>query len=201
MSNATARRGRPKGTGLDDRARLKAVAAILASNPDLKTTTAIKVAGVSDPSTIRRLRDKFQECRDELMAEVAGPRPKSLSAAAVPAATSEHHASQRSAMSAEPREPASALPKSPAAQPAAHVARGQASAESWATSAFDTNPWLAAWCAWQIRAASTVLDAQLGMLNELMKMPSVNMALRQHVEINRLAMQFCAPPRVRQLLH
>lgn len=201
MSNATARRGRPKGTGLDDRARLKAVAAILASNPDLKTTTAIKVAGVSDPSTIRRLRDKFQECRAELMAEVRGPRPKSLSAAAVPAATSEHHTAPRSAVPAEPRETAQHQSNLPAVLPAARVDQAPVPAQGWATSALDANPWLAAWCAWQVKAASTVLDAQLGMLNELMKMPSVNMALRQHVEINRLAMQFCAPPRVRQLLH
>ena len=56
MSNAAARRGRPKGSGLDDRARLKTVAALLASNPELKTTNAIKSTGISDPSTIRRLR-------------------------------------------------------------------------------------------------------------------------------------------------
>lgn len=201
MSNATARRGRPRGSGLDDRARLKAVAAILTSNPDLKTTTAIKVAGVSDPSTIRRLRDKFQECREELMAEVAGSRPRPTATAAVSSIASEHQIAQRSAASAEPHEPKTSEPKSLALRPAAPAVHGQIPTEGWATSAFEANPWLAAWCAWQIRAASTVLDAQLGMLNELIKMPSVNMALRQHVEINRLAMQFCTPLRVRQLLH
>ena len=60
MSEIRAARGRPKGTGLDDRARLLAVAEMIAGNPDLKATTAIKSTGVTDPSTIRRLRDKFQ---------------------------------------------------------------------------------------------------------------------------------------------
>ena len=69
MQTASARYGRPKGTGLDDRQRLASIAAALVANPKLKPTTAIRSLGVDDPSTIRRLRDKFNLEQGKLMAE------------------------------------------------------------------------------------------------------------------------------------
>lgn len=69
MHTASARYGRPKGTGLDDRQRLASIAAALLANPKLKTTTAIRSLGFDDPSTIRRLRDKFNVDQGRLMAE------------------------------------------------------------------------------------------------------------------------------------
>jgi len=69
MQTASARYGRPKGTGLDDRQRLASIAAALVANPKLKTTTAIRSLGFDDPSTIRRLRDKFNLDQGRLMAE------------------------------------------------------------------------------------------------------------------------------------
>jgi len=196
MSNVTARRGRPKGSGLDDRVRLRTVAALLASNPELKTTTAIKSTGVSDPSTIRRLRDKFHECRDQLMAELGDAEPRMK--AAQPA---EEVAAVHAIDTHEPRA-MSAATKLPASVPTIATAAGELPApRSWATSAFDANPWLAAWCAIQIKAASTVLDAQLGLINHMMKLPHVSLAMRQQIALNDMTFAFCAPPRVRHLLH
>jgi hypothetical protein len=60
MVETKARRGRPIGTGIDDSDRIARLAELLKTQPDLKTTTAIRVMGFSDPSTIRRLRDKFK---------------------------------------------------------------------------------------------------------------------------------------------
>lgn len=54
------RRGRPKGSGLDDREQLIAIARMLEADPTLKPTTAIKRVGITDPSAIRRLRDKLR---------------------------------------------------------------------------------------------------------------------------------------------
>lgn len=56
---APARRGRPKGTGINDTDLLHRVRAALAADPTLRPTTAIRAAGVTDPSAIRRLRDKL----------------------------------------------------------------------------------------------------------------------------------------------
>jgi hypothetical protein len=69
MQTASARYGRPKGTGLDDRKRLESIATALVADPKLKPTTAIRALGIDDPSTIRRLRDKFNLEYGKLMAE------------------------------------------------------------------------------------------------------------------------------------
>jgi hypothetical protein len=60
MRHATARRGRPKGTGIDDSNRIARLDELLRVRPDLKPTTAIRLMGYSDPSAIRRLRDKYK---------------------------------------------------------------------------------------------------------------------------------------------
>lgn len=61
MPQKTAARGRPKGTGLDDAGPLAAITEMIAANPGMKPTTAIKAVGVTDPSAVRRLRDKYQQ--------------------------------------------------------------------------------------------------------------------------------------------
>ncbi len=59
--NSTARpRGRPKGTGIDDSQTLNEVMSLLASEAGLRPTTAIRRAGISDPSVVRRLREKLK---------------------------------------------------------------------------------------------------------------------------------------------
>jgi hypothetical protein len=60
MIETKARRGRPIGTGIDDSDRIARLAELLKTQPDLRPTTAIRVMGFSDPSTIRRLRDKYK---------------------------------------------------------------------------------------------------------------------------------------------
>lgn len=70
MSEKRTRRGRPKGSGIDDRAKLDAIARLIADNPELKPTTAIRTLGISDPSVIRRLRDKFNAVRPGLMQDL-----------------------------------------------------------------------------------------------------------------------------------
>ena len=58
--DTVARRGRPKGSGIDDTATLQRVAALLSADRRMKPTTAIKQVGVSDPSVVRRLREKLK---------------------------------------------------------------------------------------------------------------------------------------------
>ena len=80
MTPQKSSRGRPKGTGLNDAAQLRAIAGLIAQNPDLRPTTAIKTLGITDPSVIRRLRDKYAQAETTLNAEL-GPRA-SVNAAA-----------------------------------------------------------------------------------------------------------------------
>jgi hypothetical protein len=66
------KRGRPPGTGKNDTDRLLKIAALMAAHPELKPTTAIKQIGETDPSIIRRLRDKYHEQQAQLMTVMAG---------------------------------------------------------------------------------------------------------------------------------
>jgi len=61
------RRGRPKGSGIDDWKRLLEIAEAMERDPKLRVTTAIKQLGFNDPSIIRRLRDKFKVNSDVLL--------------------------------------------------------------------------------------------------------------------------------------
>lgn len=60
MVETKIKRGRPIGTGIDDSDRIARLIELLRTQPELKPTTAIRVMGFSDPSTIRRLRDKYK---------------------------------------------------------------------------------------------------------------------------------------------
>ncbi len=60
MSAVTAKRGRPTGSGINDRIWLREIGRLIHIEPAIKPTTAIKALGISDPSTIRRLRDKHK---------------------------------------------------------------------------------------------------------------------------------------------
>jgi hypothetical protein len=62
------KRGRPPGTGKNDTDRLLKIASLMAADPGLRPTTAIKQIGETDPSTIRRLRDKYHEQQSGLAA-------------------------------------------------------------------------------------------------------------------------------------
>lgn len=70
MQPNQSRRGRPRGSGIDDSRLLREIAAMMIDDPQLKPTTAIKNTGISDPSIIRRLRDKFKGNKDALMREL-----------------------------------------------------------------------------------------------------------------------------------
>ena len=60
MSASQAKRGRPIGSGINDRIWLRELGHLIRIRPGIRPTTAIKALGVTNPSTIRRLRDKHR---------------------------------------------------------------------------------------------------------------------------------------------
>ena len=79
MSEDKRSRGRPKGSGINDHATLLKIGQLIQAAPGLKPTTAIRQLGYSDPSTIRRLRDKYKAERHEIHGELLGlPSPNQL---------------------------------------------------------------------------------------------------------------------------
>jgi hypothetical protein len=85
--STSGKRGRPPGTGKNDTDRLLKIAALMAADPALKPTTAIKQIGETDPSAIRRLRDKYNEQHALLTSQMAGTvaTPPAVRQAMVPA--------------------------------------------------------------------------------------------------------------------
>lgn len=69
MTESKKGRGRPKGSGINDHDILLKIAGHCVAEPSLKRTTAIKRCGITNPSVIRRLRDKFAEQETQLLAE------------------------------------------------------------------------------------------------------------------------------------
>lgn len=59
MAQKALAQNRSRANYINDIDQLIAIADLLAKNPDLKRTTAIKAIGIKDPRTIRRLRSKL----------------------------------------------------------------------------------------------------------------------------------------------
>jgi hypothetical protein len=174
MPSEDARRGRPKGSGLDDSSQLRRVADLLEADPHLKPTTAIKAIGVSDPSTIRRLREKLK---------VEPLRSPSGGAAEAPVAFS---ASSSAAPQVSDRAPASAGSGFASAASSAGLAEASQSASSGSEAALFTQ-----WCALGLSAVSSTLEAHVALMNDLLRTPQVECALRQQILFNEVAKALC----------
>lgn len=186
MPSDYARRGRPRGSGLDDRLQLKRVAELLEADPALKPTTAIKALGVNDPSTIRRLRDKLKAIPDR------SPPAREPRATLSASSGSRPGGSDGAPFGAEHSRTATS---SPASAGAAHAAEPDAQSGLAAT-------WFTAWCAFGLHAFSTTVEAQMAVMEDLLQQPHVASVLRHQLLLNEVAKAFC-PKRsaVRTTLH
>jgi hypothetical protein len=185
------RRGRPKGSGIDDSATLQRVAELMGADPDLKPTTAIRMLGIDDPSTIRRLRDKLKTTHVPaglVSADVglaSQPiRPPRTMAAAV--------ANDDEVIREAPR--LRVVPSQ--REDSARTGFGLAAMGPAATI---IAPLFALWLDVGFRAASMALDAQQAMMMQWARTPVVQSAIRQHIAFNELAMAHLVPasPRAR----
>lgn len=213
-----ARRGRPKGSGIDDTTRLETIARMLAADPNLKPTTAIKNIGITDPSAIRRLRDKFHEF-SAAQADVLGRKPVATRPAPTVQAANVLPTPQQVAESAQAQRPRAVTAAGPAAARKVEPAKAQpianevtksdapavATAAAASTQSATTNPvnepaaWLMMWAGLGIRLASTAVEAQLALGAQLFQAPTVAMALKGQIALNEMAMSIWKPlgPRVR----
>lgn len=208
-------RGRPKGSGIDDHAKLREMAALIAAQPHLKPTTAIKVLGENDPSVIRRLRDKFHALQHELMAEIRRPpQPAAGPDTAVPLTAVESTGRADVRVEARPLVPALAnaaapeAPPSPALvnpAPAAAVAvpatRQGAPADTRDDTLAITKERLAALADYNvmiglaIQATVSALEQQLRLTEQTMRLPPVAAILRQQIALGEMVMAMAWPKR------
>lgn len=185
MPSDYARRGRPRGSGLDDRVQLRRIAELIEADPSLKPTTAIKALGVSDPSTIRRLRDK-------LKAGQAGSLP----------ATSHHHAGAGRELAVERIEARDSAGPRRRDVGGGRALSGNLVQVAPATMSEAQLSWFTQWCAFGLFAVSSTVEAHLAMMDDLFRVPQVESALRQQILLNEVAKAFC-PKRsdIRTTLH
>lgn len=175
MASDHARRGRPRGSGLDDRAELGRIAELLDADPSLKPTTAIKAIGVTDPSSIRRLREKLKTL----------PSPDRSGGAADP----DWAVAQQLADAYAP----------PVQTGEATHGTLRTSSD---TDSDDSCSWIANLCAIGFSAMASTVEAQVTAFNEFLKVPEVESALRRQLQFNEVAKALC-PKRsdIRSTLH
>ncbi len=186
MPSDYARRGRSRGSGLDDRMQLRRIAELLEADPSLRPTTAIKALGVSDPSTIRRLRDKLKgEPHEQGAPSAAEIWPASAPNAGACLEAQEAVSKGSSPVRQADPEPAGLMQSSP-------VPAGPDPKFSW----------FAQWCALGLSAVSSTVEAQMALMDDLFRVPQVESALRQQLLLNEMAKAFY-PKRsdIRSTLH
>lgn len=216
MASHEARRGRPKGSGLDDRSQLRLITELLARDPNLKPTTAIKAIGVTDPSAIRRLREKLKTepvprrpsqppavspapvssaptSRTPVLSALASPAPvPPVPISPVPVAA---EAPPVAAVLAAPASPVRARAPDPAAiaadaSPREPIPDSPASEPAPAVSS-ETPDVFTQWCALGLSAASSTLEAQMALFNDFLEIPQVQCALRHQILWNEVAKALC----------
>jgi hypothetical protein len=180
MSTASARYGRPRGTGLDDTQQLQSLAALLAANPALKPTTAIRSLGVEDPSAIRRLRDKFRMDQARLMADAR--RSFHTNGRALPRPGLSQSTSRRPLASVRTHFPAApmALPQETVATTAAPQQAPQP-------------PLLATWFAFGLWTVVTAIEQQAVVAQHLLHHPAVDIAMKGQLAVGAFCVAACTP--------
>jgi len=175
MASATARQGRPKGSGIDDSQQLARIAALLAADPKLKPTTAIRSLGIEDPSLIRRLRDKYRAKQ----------------------AVSETNARQKTTAKPKPKAAANGVenPETRATATAPSSLRSGPST-SWNSVPADI---FVAWCGFGLNAVSAAIEKQHAVAQHLLRQLCVSMAIRSQLLLHEFALAICKRSRRRTL--
>jgi hypothetical protein len=183
-------RGRPKGTGIDDRLRLREIARLVAANPGLKPTTAIKSLGISDPSVIRRLRDKFTACRAELERELRSAADAIMVEPARP---------QLRVMATEAKQADLVVPAAARMMPDKLGALPNPTADPAATLAalqrHDSLGPMAAWFGLGVVAAASAIEQQLVISQQLVRLPAVASLIRQQIAMADLVLSMTGTKR------
>jgi hypothetical protein len=227
MTPAKTARGRPKGSGIDDQPRLLEIARLLCANPRMKPTTAIRSIGVTDPSAIRRLRDKFHSTQAELMqnprvepverlpaARVAAAVTPVLTPAPAPTLASVPSPGTVSPVTAAPVAANDTVPAPRSvplkivepvkhAEPFApielgHGLSGLLPAKSGRT---DALPIAALFLGFGLNAATALFEQQMMIAQSMMKLPPVRDLVRSQIAITEFMLSVARPSPGSRLAH
>ncbi len=165
MTTKRASPGRPTGTCIDDHKQLLRIAALMAADPDLKPTTAIRSLGIEEPSVIRRLRDKFREQRADLLVEA------------------QRAAITETTLVCTELENVSDAPVTMATETPKHDTLSSKS--PWSPS---PETYFSAWCDMSLSAISTTVTNQALATEHWLRLPPVSLAVKGQMLVNALAL-------------
>lgn len=197
MPSAKTNRGRPKGTGLDDRVLLQSIIQLIEANPDLKPTTAIRSIGISNPSAIRRLRDKFNVAQASTAKAICAARPASartsparsiaLNSGAGPARTAPP---QRQAQTEIPSAHVATLdPVNSKAEPARPVHTLAFASPEYRQHSLN---WFSMWTELGLQSMAVSLRTQWLIYDHVLRSPPVQAAISNHTALTDFAAAWCA---------
>ena len=178
MPTMTARYGH---SGLDDSQQLTSIAALMAADPRLKPTTAIRSLGVEDPVVIRRLRNKFRAEEPRLMAQARRARRATRSdRTRIIRANGKHKAAilplQRPEAARAPEPETTPAPTRTETRPA-----GTPPWQVSSTAIFN------AWCDIGFLVARAAVEKQSALMQQVLSLPQVSMTLRSQLALNSVA--------------
>lgn len=179
MPTMEPRYGRPKGSGLDDSRQLESIAALLAANPLLKPTTAIRSLGVEDPSAIRRLRDKFRMDQARLMANARRSFRTNGHSLARPGPVLP---AQRRQLASVRRDVPAAVDAAPDTSVAVETARVS-----------PQPPLLATWCDLGLWALTTAMEQHEVLARHWLRLPAVEIAMRGQLAVGAFLVAVSTP--------
>ena len=175
MSAEQSRRGRPKGSGLDDSDTLSRVSRMLEVDPRMRPTTAIKAIGISDPSTIRRLREKLRGAGAARLA-INSDNPM-------------HGNADASNAAARSRVRAAGRGSDGANFAGDSFSSAVAMREVPPTDAIS---WVVVWCGVSMHALSMTLEAHLAAFEGFMSVPWTASAVGPKFLLNERVVSFCS---------
>ena len=190
MAKSPKSRGRPAGSGIDDEAALRAIADLMIAEPELKPTTAIRRLGYDNPSTIRRLREKFKTCRDETLRDAQSRQTKTVRQASGPTVSKAEAAPEKAPVSASAQTDQARDEAGPD-----QSARSSPGPDASSVSSIEQNfPWVG----FATRCGVLIASEQLRFAQQLAQHPAMAPLLEQQAQIMRLMLSLGTPPRKRK---
>lgn len=200
MNAVKAPRGRPKGTGINDQQRLADIARLMASDPHMKPTTAIKALGITDPSAIRRLRDKLNSAAETGKHKTNAALPpratpgkvaalkfsepvKRIEPERMPPPAAMPVAAAVTPPTPEPTPPASVTPPLSATPPAPPTQAPASERTAPAVAVAPSVPAAAVLLGHGLHAAITLFEQQMLMAQSLMRLPPIRDLLLQQIAL------------------
>ena len=186
MTAAHARRGRPKGSGINDEQRLVEMSRLIETDKRMKPTTAIKALGITDPSAIRRLRDKYNLLQNERPGTTA-PQfrngPSALRTAPTARATPLNITDPIRRAAPQPQPTLQSTPGSQSTPAKPHPIKTAGLAAPLPMRAANTNqvPVAAMLFGFGLNAAAALFEQQMMLAQSVMKLPPIRELFRQQI--------------------